>query len=290
MQRAVIMEKYELRLWRFEFLRKIEEYRRAGRVLVYLDETWFNASESVSKGFTDGTAKCSVGNPIGKGERLIIIGAGGDFGWVPNSFFCFRTKKAGAFNYHEDMNAANFEKWLCEKLLPNLPPNSVIILDNASYHSRKSNSKPTKSRNKGDIVAWLDERGIPHGDPRKTLKVELLQLVAQHYTGDRFYVEDLAQEKGHDILRLPPYHCHFNPIENVWSILKARMRRDNTSFKADDCVALAYKSAESIGQEIWANECKHAKNEEQQSVAGDLSFEHTVEPLIISTEGDSDED
>ena len=49
------------------------------------------------------------------------------------------TKEVGLLfeeHYHNSMNAKNFEKYfasLCEKL----PKNTVIVIDNASYHSRK---------------------------------------------------------------------------------------------------------------------------------------------------------
>ena len=32
------------------------------------------------------------------------------------------------------MNATNFENWFQEKLLPALPANILIMMDNASYH------------------------------------------------------------------------------------------------------------------------------------------------------------
>jgi hypothetical protein len=37
---------------------------------------------------------------------------------------------------------------------------------------------------------------------------------------DRYKVDDLIKEHGHKVLRLPPYNCHFNPIELVWSQAK----------------------------------------------------------------------
>jgi hypothetical protein len=32
------------------------------------------------------------------------------------------------------MNFDNYERWLKKKLIPNLPPNSVLVVDNAAYH------------------------------------------------------------------------------------------------------------------------------------------------------------
>ena len=45
----------------------------------------------------------------------------------------FKSKK-GSADYHEEMNATSFEEWFKEKLLPALPPNTLIVMDNPSYH------------------------------------------------------------------------------------------------------------------------------------------------------------
>jgi len=45
-------------------------------------------------------------------------------GSVPNATLVFKsTKKTG--DYHGQMNAELFQKWFVEKLLPNLPKNSL---------------------------------------------------------------------------------------------------------------------------------------------------------------------
>ena len=64
---------------------------------------------------------------------------GSDEGWLDGSVECWkRSAKKGplAADYHEDFNAAGFEKWL-RAVLPTLPDNAVLVMDNASYHSKK---------------------------------------------------------------------------------------------------------------------------------------------------------
>ena len=41
------------------------------------------------------------------------------------------------FDYHESMNAENYEKYF-EKVCSRLKPNSLIVIGDASYHSRNS--------------------------------------------------------------------------------------------------------------------------------------------------------
>ena len=54
-------------------------------------------------------------------------------------------------DYHEEMDSDRFLKWFKEQLIPNIPPNSFIVLDNASYHSRELNKAPTSNSRKTDM-------------------------------------------------------------------------------------------------------------------------------------------
>lgn len=50
--------------------------------------------------------------------------------------------KKGKEDYHDEMNGARFGERFEEQLLPNLPVNSLIVMDNASYHSVKGEQVP----------------------------------------------------------------------------------------------------------------------------------------------------
>lgn len=52
------------------------------------------------------------------------------------------------------------------------------------------------------------------------LKAELLTVSKLHATKKVFRVDELAEEAGHRVIRLPPYHCHLNPIELLWAYEK----------------------------------------------------------------------
>jgi hypothetical protein len=51
-------------------------------------------------------------------------------------------------DYHDDMNHTNFMLWTKTKLLPNLPPKSELIVDNASYYNVAINKDPTSATKK----------------------------------------------------------------------------------------------------------------------------------------------
>ncbi|KAK6764847.1 hypothetical protein RB195_024967 [Necator americanus] len=42
----------------------------------------------------------------------------------------------------------------------------------------------------------------------------------------RYVVEEICTELGVGVLRLPPYHCFFNPIELCWSKLKHHLKKN----------------------------------------------------------------
>ena len=47
----------------------------------------------------------------------------------------FKSTKGSSTDYHQEMNATNFEQWFQERLIPALPTSTLIVMDNASYHS-----------------------------------------------------------------------------------------------------------------------------------------------------------
>lgn len=69
-----------------------------------------------------------------------MVHAGREEGFIPRACLLYPTTiKTGYF--YEQINFANFQKWINEKLIPNyLPANSYIVMDNASYCSVEENN------------------------------------------------------------------------------------------------------------------------------------------------------
>ena len=71
---------------RHEYLRRMRRNRREGRPVVYLDETWANARDSLERMWVEDDPVVGGGTivgfrkPSGKGSRLIILHAGGEMG------------------------------------------------------------------------------------------------------------------------------------------------------------------------------------------------------------------
>ena len=135
----------------------------------------------------------SIRRPPGKGLRLIILGAGSESGWIPNTTLIFRSKK-NTGDYHDEMTAEHFEDWFASKLLPNVQPNSLVVMDNASYHSRHLEPLPVKSWTKKRMIEWLQAKGI--GFPPKARKDAIYQIIRQQNPTAKYVVDEMAVAAG----------------------------------------------------------------------------------------------
>ena len=158
-------------------------------------------------------------------------------GWIPNSALVFRSKKHTG-DYHDEMNSRNFEEWFEKKLLPNVPENAVIILDNAPYHNRVSEPVPTKSSTKSVMRTRLTKNEIEWD--ATDLKKDLFEKIKERQPEKCYVTDKLAEEKGIAVIRTPVAHCELNPIELVWSKVKEYLRLHNTTFKLADLEKLVY--------------------------------------------------
>ena len=81
-----------------------------------------------------------------------------------------------------------------------------------------------------------------------------------HRPPKQYVIDDLARKHGHDVLRLPPYHCFFNPIELCWSIEKGWTARKNTTGKLPDVRKLFGEGRQRVVDEkMWPNFVKASK-------------------------------
>lgn len=282
------MERSDVVEARYHFLHVMKTLTSSEKPIVYLDETWINQNYTVSKCWVDGTSDKAQGIrvPTGKGGRWIILHAGTKNGFIPGAALIFKAKNTG--DYHDQMNSDSFEKWWTTQLIPNIPPSSIIVMDNASYHSRKKHRPPTNSSNKAVIREWLEKKGVTV--PEGLRKVPMMQLVASHVTAsDTNYVTDtIASEHGHRVVRLPPYHCQYNPIELIWAQLKGYVSKKNT-FRNADMMPLINEALGTITAENWRNAVTHAEQIQAGDMKRDLVIENFVDSFNITLTSSDDD-
>ncbi|XP_072023475.1 uncharacterized protein [Amphiura filiformis] len=177
------------------------------------------------------------------------------------------------------MNAAKYERWFTNQLLPNLKPNSVIVLDNASYHSAQEELLPRKGWRKANIQAWLTKKKIPYG--HDMIIAELLKLVdplRPMYSQKR--VDKLAKNAGHE----------------AWGQTKGDVAANNSTFKLQDVKGLFEEALEKVTPTNWKNYENHVKKIEQEMWEKEDLVDHiheTFQPIVISPyedETDSEDD
>ncbi|XP_074652754.1 uncharacterized protein LOC141907083 [Tubulanus polymorphus] len=167
---SLLIEKQEIIRWQYQYLKDIPQFRKDGRIIFFLDETWVTAGHTTLSAWADTTItdhrqaflsglSCVLKEKICGTGRFIFLHIGNETGFIDGAQLVYRTEGALA-DYHGEMDGVKFEKWFEEILVPKLPPNSVIVMDNASYHSVRSEKIPTSNSLKEDMQVWLSQKGI----------------------------------------------------------------------------------------------------------------------------------
>lgn len=283
--RKVLVEESDVREMRLKYLKNLIECRKQNRPIIYMDETYVHSTQSKKKAWTDASGS-GLKTPVTKGQRLIIVHAGSEDGFVKDALLTFKSGRTTG-DYHHDMNYENYEKWVKNKLIPNLPPNSVIVIDNAPYHNVQLNPAPTSSSRKADMIKWLEERNIPHSS--SMLKPELYSIIKIYKPNYKMYkIDAIFAESGHSVSRLPPYHPDLNPIELIWSLIKGNVAKKNITFNIDNVASLVMETCNSITAEDWKKRCDHCKKIEQEYIDLEPHIDDITEQLIIRLGDDSD--
>lgn len=285
--RKLLMERADVVAQRVRYLRAISQFRKAGREIVYMDETYIHSSHGVSKGWQSADGEIGHHVPFNKGERFIIVHAGSKQGFVPNALYINKAVRASG-DYHLEMNSEVFEQWLRDQLIPNLPRKSVIIMDNASYHSIQIDKCPVQSTKKADIQGWLARHSIAFD--RTMLKAELLHLCKVNKPSPTFRCDNLLRDHGHDVLRLPPYHADLNAIELIWGIVKNDIAKKNARCTMSSVKELALKKFGEVGPTEWEHCIRHVEGVEQQYWKLDIAVEEEVEKVVINLGSDDSDD
>jgi hypothetical protein len=103
------------------------------------------------------------------------------------------------------MNSELFTNWFINHFINYLEKGSMIVMDNANYHSAILNKAPSTNSEKSESVDWLKKKNITV-DPTET-RAYLLQHVQPLKMRTIYELDQIANERGHQVIRLPPYHC-----------------------------------------------------------------------------------
>lgn len=284
-KRKILMERYDITAWRARYIEKMRKNRTIEkRPVVFLDETYIHNTYH-AKSCWQSDEQPGLFTSESAGSRWIIAHAGSENGFINNAFLIFKSQSKSS-DYHDDMNSSNFLKWMTEKLIPNLPERSLVVMDNAPYHCTQINKAPTMSNLKADMQKWLQENGVYFEE--SWTKAILFDLIKQNKGTPTYAVDELLKNHNHEVLKLPPYHCDLNPIEKIWSLVKRRVAEKNVDQDTKKIVKLTEDTFASVTPEDWFKQCKHVEHLEDKYFKNDGLIDEEMDWFIISTENDSE--
>lgn len=134
------------------------------------------------------------------------------------------------------------------------------------------------------MQSWLTDNNISF-DQMMT-KPELYHIIRINKPEKKYVVDELLREHGHEVVRLPPYHCDLNPIEYIWNLVKQRVADKNIDQSERLIEKLTREAIQSISVEDWKKEVNHVQRLEKEYWVKDRLKEHQERELIISLGGE----
>lgn len=107
------------------FLEQLRQFEKDNRAIIFLDESGFKSHDNRPYGYSKKGHKCF-----------------GEYNWQlknqTNAIGAIYNNQLFAVGLYDcSVNSDVFHSWVNQLLLPNLPKNSVIVMDNATFHKRQ---------------------------------------------------------------------------------------------------------------------------------------------------------
>lgn len=297
--RKILCEQKHIVAAKIKFLRKFLEFQNSNEntLFVYLDETWiYQNGTAIRRWMHETDLKSNPSKFVAEGKRFTILHAGCELGFLPGCDYLLDSTNNDR-DYHKTMNGQIFQNWITGQLLPALAlleRKCVVVMDNAPYHSMIVDKPPTFSSNKREMQEWLVKHNVNFHN--NFTKKQLFGLI-KPFSADkkRYVIDELLQQNGHEVLRLPPYHCQYNPIEMAWGFCKGYYNKHiNSRPSSKDRVANLWReSITNCTPEMWQNYCRHTTKEitdDWTKNMGNLSFDDVPPVIIALGESDSESD
>ena len=156
------------------FQKKIEEHKKDGRPIVYIDESGFAHDMPRTHGYAVKGKRCFGTHDWQARGRINVIGA----------LLGSALLTVGLFT--GNINSDVFHGWLVDDLIPKLPLASVLVMDNATFHKRSDTKKSIRqgtfwsiSRPIAQITILLRKNGRKPKPPSDESNVPLKNFSTQ---------------------------------------------------------------------------------------------------------------
>ena len=115
------------------FCQKINEFKKEGKQVVYIDESGFAHDMPRTHGYSDKGKRCYGKHNWGAKGRSNVIGA----------LIDGKVDAVGLIN--SSVNTEVFTAWVEKCLLPSISKQSVIVMDNATFHKGQDMQKSCRT-------------------------------------------------------------------------------------------------------------------------------------------------
>lgn len=85
-----------------------------------------------------------------QGKRLVVVHAGEEMGSAESAELIYDSRSKSR-NYHDNMNSTDYGRQLIQKLIPNIPAGSTVVLSNVFCHIVQENKAPNDTSHKVEI-------------------------------------------------------------------------------------------------------------------------------------------
>lgn len=204
----------------------------------------------------DPNDSCQSKSSSARELRFNLMHAGSESGFLQGAEHIMLCKK-------KTEESDSYEEWFIEKLLPKIPPNSVVVIDdNAPYHKKKEENIPDGTWKKLQIKNWLTSKNIQVNDfSQKKDLLAVVQDVRSMYS-TKHKIDEIAKQRGIILINLPPYHYELNPLNLIWGQVKCYVKANMKSFKIKKIKQLIREAFYTVTPVNWMNYIHHVRQME----------------------------
>ena len=156
------------------FQKKIEEHKKDGKPIVYIDESGFAHDMPRTHGYAVKGKRCFGTHDWQARGRINVIGA------------LLGTALLTVGLFTGNINSDVFHGWLVDDLISKLPLGSVLVMDNATFHKRSETKKSIRqgtfwsiSRPIAQITILLKKNGRKPKPPSDVSNVPLKNFLLE---------------------------------------------------------------------------------------------------------------
>ncbi|XP_075988802.1 uncharacterized protein LOC142984840 [Anticarsia gemmatalis] len=271
--RKALLESDNIKAWRVKYLRQIKNndaLKGNKWLVIYLGETFIHVPcQKRIKGKKNILKKC------------FIIHAGSEEGFLKGAEYFYTSDR-------QEIASSDYLNYVKDVLIPNLPENCIIVIDNSSCHNFELNNAPTSVDSKDSIKKWMVDNYIPFEE--EWTKVEMILHIQKNLPKKTYALDELLSKNGHEVIRLPPYNYDLNPIERIWVIVKDKLNKLSTDLDINNVEEFVMKAINSVTVQEWKEQLNIVKTTEKKYWLREVLREDEFEQffMTLGTNGDVD--